>query len=116
MGELTEAGCVAFSQAEAPLTDTGVLLRAMQYAATFGHRVVAAPAGSAISRKGGVAHDGEVATRLGLAGDSTCRRDDRARDDLRARPRHRRAAFTCAGCRPADGVAMVRAAKREGCR
>ena len=39
MGELAEAGCVAFSQAEAPLVDAQVLLRALQYAATFGHRV-----------------------------------------------------------------------------
>jgi len=66
MGELAEAGCVAFSQAEAPLTDTGVLLRAMQYAATFGHRVWLRPQDSYLA-KGGVAHDGEVATRLGLA-------------------------------------------------
>ena len=66
MSELTEAGCVAFSQAEAPLTDTGVLLRAMQYAATFGYRVWLRPQDSYLA-KGGVAHDGEVATRLGLA-------------------------------------------------
>jgi dihydroorotase len=66
MGELAEAGCVAFSQAEAPLTDTGVLLRAMQYAATFGHRVWLRPQDAYLA-KGGVAHDGEVATRLGLA-------------------------------------------------
>ena len=39
MGELAEAGCVAFSQADVPLADTQVLLRAMQYAATFGYRV-----------------------------------------------------------------------------
>src|SRR6267378_998713 len=39
MGELTEAGCVAFSQAEEALVDTQVLHRAMQYAATFGYRV-----------------------------------------------------------------------------
>ena len=39
MIELTEAGCKAFSQADAPMTDTRVLLRAMQYAATFGYRV-----------------------------------------------------------------------------
>ena len=45
MGELTEAGCVAFSQADVPLVDTQVLLRAMQYAATFGYRGLAAPAG-----------------------------------------------------------------------
>ena len=44
-----------------------------------------------ISRKGGVAHDGEVATRLGLAGDSVGGGDHRAGDDLRAGPRHRRA-------------------------
>ena len=35
MAELTEAGCVAFSQADTPILDTNVLLRAMQYARTF---------------------------------------------------------------------------------
>ncbi|MGB9093421.1 MAG: dihydroorotase [Gallionella sp.] len=65
MNELTEAGCKAFSQADATLTDTRVLLRAMQYAATFGHRVWLRPQDSYLA-KNGVAHDGEVATRLGL--------------------------------------------------
>jgi len=36
MAELTEAGCRAFTQADAPIADTNVLLRAMEYAATFG--------------------------------------------------------------------------------
>ena len=36
MGQLADAGCVAFSQANAPLADTQVLWRALQYAATFG--------------------------------------------------------------------------------
>jgi dihydroorotase len=65
MIELTEAGCKAFGQADAPLTDTRVLLRAMQYAATFGYRVWLRPQDSFLA-KNGVAHDGEVATRLGL--------------------------------------------------
>ncbi|MGA8863770.1 MAG: dihydroorotase [Gallionella sp.] len=65
MNELTEAGCKAFSQADAPLTDTRVLLRAMQYASTFGYRVWLRPQDSYLA-KDGVAHDGEVATRLGL--------------------------------------------------
>jgi dihydroorotase len=51
MIELSEAGCKAFSQADAPLTDTRVLLR---------------PQDSFLA-KDGVAHDGEVATRCGLA-------------------------------------------------
>ena len=65
MVELSEAGCKAFSQADAPLTDTRVLLRAMRYAATFGYRVWLRPQDSFLARNG-VAHDGEVATRLGL--------------------------------------------------
>ena len=65
MAELVEAGCVAFSQANVPIVDNAVLMRAMQYAATFGFRVWLQPLAPFLSR-GGVAHDGEVASRLGL--------------------------------------------------
>src|SRR3954469_3119399 len=67
MAQLAEAGCVAFSHANAPVADTQVLWRALQYAATFGFHVWLRPE-DAWLRKGGVAHDGEVATRLGLPG------------------------------------------------
>ena len=40
MAELKSHGCVAFSQADAPLIDTQVLYRALQYASTFGFTVV----------------------------------------------------------------------------
>ena len=36
---LTESGCVGFSQAEVPLANTQVLMRALQYAASFGFSV-----------------------------------------------------------------------------
>src|SRR6476620_6819455 len=65
MSELAEAGCVAFSNADVPLPDTQMLFRALQYAGTFGHRVWLRPQDAHLAR-GGVAHDGEVATRLGL--------------------------------------------------
>ena len=67
MAELVEAGCVAFSQANVPIVDNTVLLRALQYAATFDFRVWLQPIAPFLGR-GGHAHDGEVATRLGLAG------------------------------------------------
>jgi dihydroorotase len=67
MAELVEAGCVAFSQANVPIVDNGVLMRALQYAATFGFRVWLQPIAPFLAR-GGNAHDGEVATRMGLAG------------------------------------------------
>ncbi|MFN3593794.1 MAG: dihydroorotase [Thiobacillaceae bacterium] len=65
MAELAEAGCVAFSQADAPLIDTAVLLRAMEYAVTFDLPVWLRPQDPHLAR-GGVAHDGVVAARLGL--------------------------------------------------
>lgn len=67
MNELAEAGCVAFSQADEALADNTVLLRALQYAATFDLPVWLRPQDASLARHG-VAHDGEVATRLGLPG------------------------------------------------
>ena len=113
MAELAEAGCVAFSQADVPLVDTQVLLRAMQYAATFGYRVWLRPQDAA-SRAGR-----RRARRRG--GDAPRPRRRFRRSPRRSRwPRSSRScatparACTCAGCRRADGVAMVRAAKRDG--
>jgi dihydroorotase len=65
MGQLADAGCVAFSQANAPLVSTEILWRALQYAATFRYPVWLR-AEDVWLAKGGVAHDGDVATRLGL--------------------------------------------------
>lgn len=112
MGELSEAGCVAFSQAEAPLVDTQVLLRAMQYAATFGHRVWLRPQDPHLG-KGGVAHDGEVATRLGLAAIPSSA-ETIALAAIFALLRETSVRVHLCRLSTADGVAMVRAAKKDG--
>ena len=65
MAELSEAGCMAFSQADASIVDTKVLLRALEYAVTFDLPVWLRPQDPFLSREG-VAHDGVVAARLGL--------------------------------------------------
>ena len=64
---LKKAGCVAFSQAKVPVVDTEALLRALEYAATFKFPVFLQPQDYWLSRNG-IAHDGEVSSRLGLAG------------------------------------------------
>lgn len=66
MVELTEAGCVGFSQAEVPLESTQVLQRALQYASTYGYAVWLRPQELHLGK--GVAASGAMATRLGLAG------------------------------------------------
>jgi len=64
---LKKAGCVAFSQANKPVVDTEALLRAMEYATTFGFAIWLQPQDYWLARNG-IAHEGEVASRLGLAG------------------------------------------------
>ncbi len=112
MAELTDAGCVAFSQADAPLTDTRVLMRAMQYAATFGFSVWLRPQDSFLARNG-VAHDGEVATRLGLPAIPVCAETIALSTKLQLA---RATGVRLHICRisSAAGVEMVRAAKQQG--
>ncbi len=66
MAELSEAGCIAFSQADVAIRDTLVLHRAMQYAATFGYAVWLRPNDAWLGN--GVAAKGPLATRMGLSG------------------------------------------------
>ncbi|OIQ76192.1 dihydroorotase [mine drainage metagenome] len=112
MCELTEAGCVGFSQANAAITDTRVLWRAMQYAATFGYTVWLRPEDYHLARDG-VAHDGEIASRLGLAGIPA------AAETIALSAILRLAAETGARvhlCRIStrEGVDMIRQAKKQG--
>ncbi len=71
MAELHDAGCIAFGQSDMPLPNTRVLMHAMQYASTFGFAIWLRPQDANLA-DGGVAHDGEVATRLGLPAIPVC--------------------------------------------
>ena len=66
MALLADAGCVGFFQGHAPPADVATLLQAMRYAATFGYTVWLRPQDARLAA-GGIAHEGEVATRLGLS-------------------------------------------------
>ncbi len=112
MIELTEAGCKAFSQADAPLTDTRVLMRAMQYAATFAYRVWLRPQDSFLA-KNGVAHDGEVASRLGLPPIPIVAETIALNTALQL-ARETGVALHICRVSSAAGVDLIRAAKREG--
>lgn len=112
MAELSDAGCIAFSQADAPLIDTRVMMRAMQYAATFGFSVWLRPQDSFLARNG-VAHDGEVATRLGLPAIPVCAETIALATMLQLA---RETGVRLHICRisSAASVAMIREAKKEG--
>jgi dihydroorotase len=111
MAELVDAGCVAFSQADAPFADTQVFYHALQYAATFGFPVWLRPQDPALAQHG-VAHDGQVATRFGLAAIPVCA-ETVALSTILILVRATGARVHLARLSSAEGVEMVRQAKRD---
>ena len=109
---LRDAGCVAFSHADTPLSDTQMLWHALQYAATFGIAVWLRPQDGFLAR-GGVAHDGEVATRLGLPGIPAFAETIALATILQLVRATRTRVHLCR-LSTAEGVAMLRGAKKEG--
>ena len=111
MAELTEAGCIGFSQADGSVRDTLVLNRALQYAATYGYTVWLRPQDAYLG--GGVAASGAVATRLGLSGVPVSA-ETVALHTIFELVRATGARVHVCRLSSAAGVELVRAAKREG--
>jgi dihydroorotase len=111
MFELTEAGCVGFSQAESPIADTLVLQRALMYASTFGYTVWLRPQDAWLGK--GVAASGAVATRLGLSG-VPAMAETIALHTLFELVRNTGARVHLCRMSSAAGVALLRAARAEG--
>jgi dihydroorotase len=112
MAELTEAGCIGFAQAEVPILDTNVLLRALQYAKTFGYTVWLRPQDPHIGR-GGVAHSGPLASRLGLSGVPVMA-ETIALHTIFELVRSTGARVHLCRISSAAGLDLIRAAKKEG--
>jgi len=112
MASLTRAGCIGFSQAKQPIFDTQILLRAMQYAATFDYAIRLQPQDHYLAHDG-VAHDGEVASRLGLAGIPVCAETVAISTALHL-AQATGVRLHLARLSSAAGVALVRDAKRQG--
>jgi dihydroorotase len=112
MVELTESGCVGFTQVNSPIGDTQVLLRALQYASTYGYTVWLRPQ-DAFLGKGGVAASGPVASRLGLSGVPVAA-ETIALHTIFELVRVTGARVHLTRLSSAAGVALVREAKAEG--
>lgn len=112
MVELTESGCVAFSQADQPIVDTQVMLRALQYASTYGYTAWLRPLDAYLA-KGGVAASGAVASRLGLSGVPVSA-ETIALHTIFELVRVTGARVHLAHISSAAGVSLMRAAKAEG--
>lgn len=67
LGELAEAGCVAYSDDGKPVMNSGLLRRALEYAQAFGKPIISHAEDASLAADG-VMHEGFVSTDLGLKG------------------------------------------------
>ena len=111
MMQLTEAGCVAFSQADVALSNTQVLQRAFQYASTFGYAIWLRPQDFYLGQ--GVAASGALATRMGLSGVPVAA-ETIALHTIFELMRSTSARVHICRLSSAAGVELVRQAKRDG--
>ena len=112
MCQLSEAGCVGFSQADIAITDTQVLWRAFEYAATFGYTIFLRAEDYYLA-KDGVAHDGDIASRLGLKGIPAAAECLAIASILRIAHETKTKVHLCR-LSTAEGVDLVRQAKKQG--
>jgi dihydroorotase len=112
MCELTEAGCCGFTQANMPIIDTQVLWRAFEYAATFGYTIFLRPEEPFLTLDG-VAHDGEVAGRLGLKGIPSAAESLSIATILRIAAETKTKIHFCR-LSSAEGVGLIKQAKENG--
>jgi dihydroorotase len=112
MGLLAESGAVAFTDGTSAVADARVMRRALSYARTFDALIVQHPEEPALAA-GGQMNEGELATRLGLAGIPAAAEAMMIERDLRL------VALTggryhVAHVSTADGIEAIRAAKARG--
>jgi len=67
MALLRQAGAVGFTDGQRPIANSLVMRRAMAYVSAMGGRIIQYPEDPSLTRNG-LMNDGEMATRLGLAG------------------------------------------------
>ena len=112
MEALDEAGCVGFTNALEPITDTLVMRRAMEYAASFDLTVFLHSEDPWLKCNGCV-HEGEVSARLGLPGIPEAAETVGIARDLALIDQTRVRAHFC-GLSTARGAAMIADARKRG--
>jgi len=112
MHTLAEVGCVAFAQTGALPANNGTLLQALRYARTFDLAIWLRPVDATLVGEG-VAGEGAMASRLGLPGISVAAETVALHTIFELQRATGTRVHICR-LSSAQGVALVRAARREG--
>jgi dihydroorotase len=114
MGELADAGAVAFSDDGVPVVSAGLMRRALQYASVTGRQLALHCEEPTLSR-GGHVHEGAVAAELGFAGCPSVAESVMVERDL-ALAAHEDQPVHLLHLSAAESVAALRRAREHGVR
>ena len=112
LGLLAEAGAVGFTDGTSAVSNALVMRRALAYAKSFGKVVIQHPEEPRLA-EGGQMNEGEIATRLGLAGIPRAAEIIMLERDLRL-VELTGGRYHAAHLSTAEGVDLIRQAKRAG--
>lgn len=112
IGQMKQSGAVAFTDCRRAVSDSQIMRRLLEYAGHFNALIVQFPEDKGLADKG-IAHEGEVATRMGLTGIPAAAEVIQIERDVRlAELTDARIHFALISSR--EGVEAVRSAKKRG--
>lgn len=105
-------GAIAFTDGWKPVQNANLMLKALEYIKAFNSTIIQIPIDAALSA-GGLMHEGEVSTGLGMAGVPVLAETLMVHRDIELL-RYTGSRLHISGISAADSVEMIRKAKKEG--
>ena len=112
MRDMYENGAIAFTDGWKPVQNANLMLKALEYAKSFDGVLLQIPLDASLSA-GGLMHEGEISTRLGMAGIPVLAETILIHRDLELL-RYTNSKLHITGVSTAEGIGMIRHAKKEG--
>jgi dihydroorotase len=112
MLDMRSNGAVLFSDGWKPVQNAGLLLKALEYVKAFHGTILQIPVDNALS-SGGLMHEGEISTALGMAGIPTLAETLMVHRDIELL-RYTNSRLHISGISSATSVEMIRKAKKDG--
>ncbi len=112
MLDMYRHGAIAFTDGRHAIQNTALMLKALEYVKAFAGTVMQIPTDAALSA-GGLMHEGEVSTAYGMAGIPTLAETLMIHRDIELL-RYTGSKLHISGISSAEGVDMIKKAKKEG--
>jgi len=112
MLDMHSNGAIAFTDGWKPVQNASLMLKALEYAKSFDGVLLEIPLDASLAA-GGLMHEGAISTKLGMAGIPVLAETILIYRDLELL-RYTQSKLHITGVSTAEGLAMIRAAKKEG--